>query len=226
MTPPPQRRPARTLLAAALTALALAGCDTGPSDDVEAAGKNNGPAALDNPTPTPSPTPSPTADQDAEDEGDSEIPEAGEPPPLDGLHSNDELEVARTSERYWAWLMEHPNTDPELLKEIVRPDTDIYESLHRLVAHYQEEGLWWTGEGTNEVIDVEVLNAEVPYIRLVRIYYHRDTAGQLVDAEGVVHDEVEPKRRWVEEQWSREEEQDPWRLDAIVDEGTWEEGER
>lgn len=213
----------RRLLPVVLLVVLLAfGCDSDaevPDDEDVAATRDEaeGPAGD-----TPTPTSSPAGDAD---EGEPEVPEAGDPPSLDGLVSDDELEVARTRQRYWSWLLRHRDTDSKLLEEVVGPDTDIYESLHRLVVHYEEEGLRWE-QGTNEVVDVDVLDAQLPNTRVVRVYYHRDEPAQLVDAAGEVHDDLESARRWVEEVWARKDEQSRWRLIDVGDEGAWEEGER
>lgn len=219
--PHPRRTAGRGLTALTAALLLLAGCtgddDVNPDEfgpGAEAAGEEDGPATLDTPTPTPTP---------ADDEG-PEIPEAGEPPPLDGLYSNDELEVARTRQRFASWLFGHLGTSPDLVGEITQPDTESYKRQHSLLERYENEGLWWSG-GTLEIIDVEVIDAEAG-TRLVRVYWIREEPSKLVDADGEVHDELPPERRWEQHVWSRKDTESPWRLVRTGAHGEWEEGER
>lgn len=222
-TAPRHRRRASVLTVGLVVLVMLAGCDD--SDDVNdefgAAAEDNGAATIDPDTPPTAPSP----EDDTETQG-ADVPQAGEPPPLDGLYSEDELEVARAINAYWSWLLRHPDTDPELVERIfTQPEesdgTTFLDGWQETIRQYQEHRWWWTG-GTSEVEHVEVLDDQLPNTRLVRVYYHRAERAELVDAEGQVHSDREPARKWWDETWVREDSESPWKVVSVGDSGEWE----
>jgi hypothetical protein len=235
-------------MAAALmvATLVVAGCDPGsqtpeggelaetpspwPDDDAtSAAVAPRGDTASPGPsTPSKAATPGGDADQAAG----RKVPEAGEPPPLDGLYSDDELEVARTMADYYAWLMSHPNTDPELVDKIFDdPRETGYEATRREIAHgivkqYKDHKWWWTNSESLKVVDIEVLDKRARNTRVVRIYYHRRTDAQLIDVKGEVHSKRSPGRTAVKEVWARDDRDSPWQTISVLSTGRWEKGDR
>jgi len=217
--------------------LVVAGCDRGsqtpeggelaetpspwPDDDAtSAAVAPRGDMASPGPsTPSKAATPGGDADQAAA----RKVPEAGEPPPLEGLYSDDELEVARTMADYWMWLIRHPNTDPELVKKIFgRPKEGKPPTKHarEILEKYKKHQWWWTG-GKPEVVDIEVLDQQAPNVRVVRIYYRRRESMKLIDSNENVHSERPPNRTWWEEVWSREDADSAWKTISVMEKGHW-----
>jgi hypothetical protein len=225
--------------------LVVAGCDRGsqtpeggelaetpspwPDDDAtSAAVAPRGDTASPGPsTPSKAATPGGDADQAAG----RKVPEAGEPPPLDGLYSDDELEVARTMADYYAWLMAHPNTDPELVDKIFDDPRESGYRPSRLevarekVTQFREHQWWWTSDRETRIVNVEVLDEKASNVRVVRIYYHRPTQARLIDAKGNVHERLPAGRPFEEEIWGRDDGDSPWQVISILNTGQWEKGD-
>jgi hypothetical protein len=210
--------------------LVVAGCDRGsqtpeggelaetpspwPDDDAtSAAVAPRGDMASPGPsTPSKAATPGGDADQAAG----RKVPEAGEPPPLDGLYSDDELEVARTMARYTEWMSQHPNVDPDSWSNIIHPKANKdYDLLRNLTANYRDHDRWWVG-GNSRVVKVDVLERK-PRTRVVRIHYDRKEATKLLDPTGTVHKRKGPRQWWSEEVWHRSSTDDPWLVTSLGD---------
>lgn len=207
MTHQRPRRP-RWLVMAGLAALMLVvmGCDGEPQ-----ATAPTPEATLDAATPTPedtpeaiaSPTPSPTA-----------VPEPfGEPPPppsLAALVGDDYDAVVRTHEAFRRWLYRY-NPDPDQLEEIYHPECPCVEAEGQLLAHYRDHDLRWTG-GELEIEDVEIVDDQGTRGVVLRVVTVRSEPSYLVDADGEVHDELEPRTRTEELVFVREHEEAAWLL--------------
>lgn len=220
-------------LAVLLAVAWLGGCDGGSG--TEPADQQVTPSPAHSPSPgalaataTPLSTPSAAAPGDGQA---VEVPEAGEPPSLEGLYSEDELEVARTMGDYYAWLMAHPDTEPELVENIFgEPRETGYRPTRQQiarekVAQFQKHTWWWTAEEETRVAHVEVLDEQAPHVRIVRIYYHRPSKTRLMDSQGRVHEVLPPTRRFEEEIWVRTDRDSPWQTVSILNSGQWQEGD-
>lgn len=205
MIPPPIRCGA--VIGVLLVALA-AGCDRGNADEPDD-------AAQPSPTPTvaESPSPEPTEDR---------TPEAGEPPPELHLVGDDYERVVRSYMAFRTWLFRNP--DPELFDEITHPDCECYIQKD-LLASYAEQGLRWTGDEDGIVVhNVEVVDDVARNLVHLQAVLERPGSGELIDADGNVHDRTEPREPWVEDLiFVRIGPDSPWRLRDFTDRGPVEE---
>lgn len=232
------RRLAAPLLAVVVATAALAGCEGDSGAPSETADERPTPSPARSassrqvaPSTPPAPTP-PVTKPDADRDGQGiDVPQAGEPPSLEGLHSEDELEVARTMGDYYAWLMAHPDTDPELVENIFdEPRETGYEPTRleiarEKVAQFREHRWWWTRESETRVVHVEVLDEQAPNIRVVRIYYHRPGEARLISTDGEVHEILPATRRFEEEIWTRDDGESPWQTINVMNTGEWQKGD-
>lgn len=191
---------------------------------VLATGCNDGNAAgeaeqVDQPTPTPveelTPSPEPTG-------APTPTPPQAEPPPELQLIGDDYEQVVRSHTAFRNWLFRNP--DPDLVDEIAHPDCECYLEKE-LLASYVEGGLRWTGEGPGIVVhDVSVVDDQARNLVHLQVVFERPEGGELVDAEGTVHNSVEPREPWLEDViFVREDPQSPWLLRDFTDRGPVEE---
>lgn len=214
------------VLAATLMLLLAAGCTNDPAEDAadaDSVPEVASPEPEDSPEPAvPSPSPEATEPPDEEE---TEEPEAEEtPPPVDEpapeleLVGDDYEQVVRSHTAFSTWLFRHP--DPERFDDITHPDCECYVQKD-LLAHYEDEGLRWTGgEEGIQVRRVEVVDDQARNMVHLEVVFERPEGGELVDEDGEVHDEVEPREPWVEDLvFVREDESANWKLRDFVDRG-------
>lgn len=200
-----RRRPSRyTAVIAALLAMLAAGSNRGDAGEPEE-------SASPSPTPTAdaSPSPEPT-------EGPTQ--QAGEAPPELHLVGDDYERLARSHVAFRTWLFRNP--DPELLDEIVHPECECYVEKE-LLASYVERDLHWTGNDQGIVVhDVKVVDDLARNLVHLQVVLERPAPGELVDADGNVHNRVEPRAPWVEDLvFIREDAESPWQLRDFTDRG-------
>lgn len=185
-----------------MTVLGLAACNSEPRAAEPTPTLNAEPTT---PDPTPEPTPTPAATDEADPFG-----EPPPPPSLDALIGEDFEALARAHEAFRSWLYRF-NPDPDELERIYHPDCPCQEAETRLLAHYRENGLRWTG-GTLVIERVEVVDDQVARLVVLRVTTVRDEPSYLVDADGEVHDELEARTRTEELVFVRDGEDAPWVL--------------
>lgn len=204
------RPPVAAVLLAAALALNAVGCDgTGAADPPPTVPPLVDPSPTPTPTPTSTPTPTPTPDNPWGD------PLRGAPPPeLDLVGHDDPWRIVQSHREFRGWLFKNPN--PDLSLEINHPECPCHEAAVRLLSSYQEEDLWWTG-GEAELVDVEVLDAQHPDLRNIRVTIRREEPSLLVDDTGNVHRELPPRE--IVEDWIfvRDDADLPWLLRHFVE---------
>jgi hypothetical protein len=212
-------------LAVAVLVVLPSACSGDPSEIDQEVGIETEAASPEPLTPTHSPTPTeqPTAEGTPDPEPDRAPAVIDEPPPDLELTGDDYERIVNSYTTYRTWLFRHP--DPELFDLITHPDCECYVQKD-LLAHYQEQGLRWTGgEEGIQVHRVEVVDDQARNLVHLEVVFARPEGGQLIDAEGAVHEEVHPREPWVEELvFVREDESAPWRLRDFVERGPLEEG--
>ena len=111
----------------------------------------------------------------------------------------------------------HP--DPDRLDAIMHPDCECIVQKD-LLAYYVDQGQWWVAEPT-VVHSVEVVDDFAPNVVILRITLEHTDTQQLIDSEGTVHEVLEPRPPWVEENvYVRDDETSPWRLRSFLDLGS------
>jgi hypothetical protein len=222
----------RTVITVVALAL-VAACTDAPAavptaSPVQTPGTPSAPSpapSADPPTPTELPPTATPADTPAEPASPTPtvaetFAPTDEAPPELMLTGEDFDAIVRSHEAYRDWLYGHP--DPDLLDAIYHPDCECLADERLLVGSYEEQGRWWIGEPTH-VRSVEVIDDFAPHVRTLRIVLERTTEEQLVDSSGVVHERLDPRGPWVEENvYLRRDESAPWLLRSYLDLGSQE----
>lgn len=207
----------------ALLALALstAGCTGGDSDiaadtsptAVPTSAAPSQTTSTEQPTATPTQAPSPTVVET--------FAPADEPAPaLDGLVGDDYGQMVMTHWTFRNWLFRHP--EPELFDEITHEDCRC--SVQKdLLAQRKDDGLWNTG-GEVVVRDVEVVDDQASNLVHLLVTYELPEPIRLIDASGTVHNEIDARGPWLEDNiFVREDAASPWKLMDFNDRGPVEE---
>lgn len=206
-------------LAVGILLLAAGGC----AGDGDGSSQGDGPVASSEPDASSPPPTSAPEDDDEKPEVTEEPPAVEEePPPELQLVGDDYQRVVRSYTSYRTWLFRHP--DPERFDNITHPDCECYIQKN-LLAHYRDEGLRWTGGKGVQVLQVNVVDEQARNMVHLQVVFERPESGELVDADGTVHDQAEPLEPWVEDLvFLREDQSAPWKLRAFVDRGPLGEG--
>lgn len=212
-----RRRPQfrRRLIAASAALLFLAGCtENGEGTENEAAATSPEPS----PTAIPTPSPAPTGPDEGDDSEAEATPVVDEPEPELHLVGDDYDQIVRSHTAFTTWLLRHP--DPKRFDEITHPDCECYVQKE-LLAHYEREGLRWTGGDDGiKVRQVTIVDDQARNLVHLQVVFERPDGGQLIDAHGEVHDQVEPREPWVEDLiFVREHNAAPWKLRDFLDRG-------
>lgn len=228
------RRLAETAVVAAL--VASAGCSDEPNAD-SAGDTDSHPgetAAVEERSEAAEPA------DDADDERDPEDPPghaeaekltpSDEPEPVIDLTGPvEEIErIYREQDAYESWLFTHPDpANTERLGLIVHRECPCWESGHKLLAHYAEHELWWTGPRDTETLDVKVLGQPSTHLVKLQITWERKGTGTLIDETGQVHSELPPAHGVQEvlmrrgtfdpNQPKRDRSGDPWKVITVND---------
>ena len=231
----PSSAPRRALLCG-LIALAVACTDAGADEDPVAAPVSPSPvetsASASPSAPPPSPVPPPGTEDPSlpppATASRSPTPTASptstetfaptdDPPPELMLIGEDFDAVIRSYHAYRDWVFMHP--DPDRLDAIMHPECECIIQKD-LLAHYVDQGQWWVAEPT-VVHSVEVVDDVAPNVVILRITLEHTDTQQLIDSEGTVHEVLEPRPPWVEENvYVRDDETSPWRLRSFLDLGS------
>jgi hypothetical protein len=195
---------------AVVVALLAAGCDSEPQAAEPTPTPTIEPTETAQPTPPRLPTPDPTEDP-------TPLAPPGDPEPELATTGEDVDAVLRSNEAYRSWLFRNPHPEnPERLARIAHPDCNCWEPDQRLLTHYAENELWWTG-AVLQPRHVEVLDRSAQNVATVGVVYERDGQAQLIDRTGTVHDELEPRAFYAEVVLRREDAGSPWLVVSVSD---------
>ncbi|MDP8969561.1 MAG: hypothetical protein M3N52_03490, partial [Actinomycetota bacterium] len=193
-------------LLALLALVVLAGaCASGPEVAAEPSGPGTVAAAPgDRPAEEPTAKASPSVAET--------FAPTNEPPPELHLVGEDYEQVVRSHTAFDNWLFAHP--DPGLVDRIYHPACSCYESARKLLAHYEQQGLWWARpEGHIVVRDVQVVDDRLPELVHLLVVLERPEADELIDSTGWVHERDEPRSPWMEDLvFVRGDPSSPWLL--------------
>lgn len=173
----------------------------------------------------------PVEDGPGDGEGEERLSPPDEPEPdIDLTGPVEEIErIYREQDAYRAWLFSHPDpANVDRLARITHRECPCWESDRKLLAHYAEHHLWWTGgDGETEISEINVVEQPTAHLVRLHVIQERDGIGELVDDSGEVHDRL-PQARGKQEVLMRrgtfdrndpyrDRSDDPWKVINVRD---------